>query len=110
MKEPFEIGTFLHTANRSAKIHRQLKEKFSRSNTDLVLLITGWTCSRNKYIYQVHVFFYSPYSLCYRLIEANSVYRCFPDSISSPVLEKEGWRLVDVTKGEMAQSPSRDGA
>lgn len=110
MKEPFEIGAFLHTANRLAKIHREVKEKFSRSDTDLVLLITGRTYSRDKYTYQVHVFFYSPYSLCYRLVEANSVYSCFPDSISSPVLEKEGWQLVDVAKSEMAKIPSRDGA
>lgn len=87
MKEPLGIGTFLHSANRAR----------------IAMLITGWQQDGSYYKYQVIFFWYKPKNINYRLKALTAASYGFQKSISSPKLKKEGWRVVDVSNGEVAK-------
>ena len=95
MKEPFEPGTFLHTRDRSGRLAFHF-----HPNVEMVILITARVKNRDKYIYRFEAFHYYPASP-WRLNRVCS--DKIQDSISSPVLKKEGWQPVDVSKGEVAK-------
>lgn len=86
MKEPFEIGTFLHRA-----------EKYSCRNR--ILLICGYAKNKNSWKYKVASFSYYPNIISERLDRFGASYY----TISSFAFKNENWQIVDVSKGEVAQ-------
>lgn len=95
MKEPFEPGTFLHTRDGSSRLRRE-----THPDVEVVILITRRLQRGESYIYDFTPFHYYPDSL-WRLIQVYS--DTIQGWISSPVLKKECWQPVDVSKGEVAE-------
>ena len=86
MKQPYEIGTFLHKAGQN-------------QSDFYVLLITGRTKYKKDVRYVAQPFYYSPNAVSSRLTRF-AWWR--GRTISSSVIKKEGWQPVDVSKGEVA--------
>jgi hypothetical protein len=95
----FEPGTFLHTQDKRSRLRRE-----THPDAELVILITARGKNRDKHIYRFEAFHYYPGSP-WRLSRVCS--DKIQDSISSSVLEKEGWQVVDISKSEIANKEER---
>lgn len=86
MKEPLEIGTFLHRPRGDCR-------------WNYVLLVCGRVKIKNGWRYSVAQFYYYPNTVSCRLDRFGAAW--FTNT--SSVLKKEGWRPVDVSEGEVAE-------